>query len=109
MIAVRFSKFCVKIFAVILIVAFVALNRQQVDFYYSPLNENLTLPLWLIGLVIYALGFLIGALLLWLNNQHYKKELKITRRKLEQAEKDRETLGETLHDHQMKALDKPEL
>ncbi len=109
MAAVNFFKFCLKAIAVILIISFVALNRQNTDFYYSPLTTKLELPLWLVGLVIYALGFIIGATLLWLNSRQYKREVRQLRKKLEQAEKDRETLGETLHDHQMKALEKQDI
>ena len=103
---IGFFKYLLKFVAIILIVSFLALNRQETTLYYSPLNDPLTLPLWLMGLVLFAFGFTIGALLLWLNSWPIKKELSRTRKQLKEAEKDRETLGETLHDNQMEALEK---
>ena len=105
MFGIRFLQYVLKVIAVIFIIGFVALNRDVIDIYYSPLSDPLQIPLWLVGLLLFSFGFTIGILLIWLDSYKYKRDLRSTRKKLDDAEKDRETLGETLHDQQMKTLE----
>ncbi len=91
MFGAKVFKYLLKIPALIFIVAFVVLNRQETELYISPLSDPLTLPLWLLGIILFALGFLVGALLLWLNhwperkqNRTLKKDLKQTQDKYEE-------------------------
>ena len=103
---INFFKYCLKFIAIVFMVSFIALNRQHVELYYSPLADNISLPIWKMALAIFIFGFSLGALLLWLNTLPIKKELSRTNKKLVEAEKDREYLGETLHGSQMETLEK---
>jgi uncharacterized integral membrane protein len=49
------------------LVAFAIANRQLVGVVYSPINESAQIPLYLITLGLFALGFIIGAAVVWLN------------------------------------------
>lgn len=108
MFGVRVFKYLLKIPAIIFIVGFVVLNRQEAELYLSPLNDPITLPLWIMGLVLFGVGFMVGALLLWLNSWPVRKELKSTKKKLTDAEQDLEELSDTLHDKKIQQLEKPE-
>lgn len=96
MFGARVFKYLLKIPTVIFCVAFVVLNLQETTLYYSPLAMPVVLPLWLLGLTLFALGFIIGGLLVWLNHWPLKKELKQTRKDLLAAEKDRTALEDDI-------------
>ena len=49
------------------LVAFAIFNRQIVSVSYSPINEPAQIPLYLISLGLFALGFVIGGAVVWLN------------------------------------------
>ena len=93
MFGARVFKYLLKIPALIFIVAFVVLNRQETTLYISPLSDPLTLPLWFLGIILFAVGFLVGALLLWLNNWPARKELKSIRKELKQTQEKYEELA----------------
>ena len=105
MFGVKVFKYLLKIPAIIFIVGFVVLNQQDASLYISPLMDPMTLPLWIMGLVLFGTGFIVGALLLWLNSWPTRKELKSTKKKLSEAEKDLEELNDTVHDNQITQLE----
>jgi uncharacterized integral membrane protein len=109
MLAVRVLQYLLKFIAVVIIVGFVVLNRHEVEILYSPVSNVLTMPFWLLGLLLFSFGFVTGVLLLWLDSYRYKKELKQTKQKLNEAENDREALSETLHENQMQILEKKDI
>ncbi len=94
----QFFKYFLKAITLITLVAFIVLNRQETEFYISPLTEPLILPLWLLGIVLFTFGFSMGALLLWLNSWPIKKELRQTKRQLSQTQEKYEDLA-TLRPH----------
>ena len=108
MFGVKIFKYLLKIPAIIFIVGFVVLNQQDTTLYISPLTSPLILPLWIMGLVLFGIGFTVGALLLWLNSWPIRKELKQTKKDLKVAESDREELADTLHDKQTIQIEKSE-
>ena len=105
MFGIRVLRYILKFVSVILIVAFVALNRQETRLYISPLTDPLELPIWLMGLVIFAFGFIVGALLLWLNSWPIRKELRQTKKALAQSEKDQTELSETLQANSINTIE----
>lgn len=105
MFGLKVFKYLLKIPAVIFIVGFVVLNQQDTSLYISPLMDPLILPLWIMGLVLFGVGFSVGALLLWLNSWPIRKDLKTTKKKLIEAEKDVETLSDTIHDNEIKQIE----
>ena len=106
MFGVKVFKYLVKIPAIIFIVGFVVLNQQDTQLRLSPLNDPIELPMWIMGLALFSVGFTVGALLLWLNSWPIRKELKITKKKLAEAEKDLGDVSDTLHDNQITELEK---
>lgn len=84
-----------------LAVIFAAGNTQYVPLYLSPFDEPVQTRLYMIGLAMLGIGFLCGALFVWLNslklNVKYRSEQKradrldreLERQKKESAEKDR--------------------
>ena len=82
MFGAKVFKYLLKIPSLIFIVAFVVLNRQETTLYISPLSNPLTLPLWLLGVTLFTIGFAVGALLLWLNSWPVQKDLRQARKDL---------------------------
>ena len=97
-------KYILKIPTIIFVVAFVVLNRQEATLYFSPIASPLILPLWLLGLVLFAIGFAVGALLLWLNSWPVYKELRQTKKDLKTMEKERDLIADTMHDREIDTL-----
>jgi uncharacterized membrane protein YciS (DUF1049 family) len=95
MFGLKIFKYLLKIPALIFIIAFVVLNRQETTLFFSPLASPLTLSLWLLGLVLFAFGFIVGALLVWLNTWPIRKELRQTKKYLKSAEHDIDDLSKT--------------
>lgn len=93
MFGIKIFKYLLKIPSVIFIIAFVVLNRQEATLYYSPLAEPLTLPLWIMGLFLFSAGFIVGALLLWLNSWPVRKELRQTKKDLKTTQEKYEELA----------------
>lgn len=106
MFGVRIFKYLLKIPAIVFIVGFVVLNRQDTTLYISPLTDPLTLPLWIMGLVLFGTGFIVGALLLWLNSWPTRKELKTVKKQLKESQTEVEELSSLNDDEtEVKALD----
>lgn len=102
MFGIKVFRYLLKLVSIIMIVAFVVLNRQETELYLSPIM-SISLPLWLLGLLIFASGFIVGALLLWLNSWPIRRELSKKKKELSLVEKDRDALNETLRTEQQPA------
>lgn len=90
----KFFKYLLKIPTFIFCVAFVVLNMQDTTLYYSPLANPVTMPLWLLGIILFSFGFIVGGLLVWLNHWPLKRDLKAAQKDLAKAEKDRAALAQ---------------
>ena len=97
MFGLRIFKYLLKIPTLILCVAFVVLNRQDTTLYYSPISDPLVLPLWLLGIVLFGVGFIVGAMLLWLNHWPTYREVRKLRKELKQTRGEVEELSDHLH------------
>lgn len=83
-------------FLVMLIVLiFAAGNRHDVEVFYTPFTPPVHLPLYAIVLSLMALGFIMGGVLVWLNEsplrqdrRKSKKEIKILQKKINTLKKD---------------------
>jgi uncharacterized integral membrane protein len=104
MFGLKVFKLLLKIPALIFCVAFVVLNMQDTTLYYSPIANPVTLPLWALGLTLFSIGFIVGALLLWLNQIPKSKELKETQKTLKKTEEERDALEETVRENSQNAL-----
>ena len=98
MFGLKIFKYLLKIPTIILCVAFVVLNMQDTTLYYSPITSPITLPLWLLGLTLFIFGFVVGSLLVWLNEHPNRKELRQLRKELKSTQKEREELEDTIRD-----------
>jgi len=79
---------------VIVTVGFSILNRQDVSVMWSPIHEALSLPLFAVSLGTGALGFLLGALVMWFNGGHIRREKRRQRKEIKSLEKELGTLRE---------------
>lgn len=108
MFGLKIFKYLLKIPTLILIVAFVVLNRQDTTLYFSPLMDPITLPLWIMGLSFFAIGFIVGAILLWLNSWPIRKELKQSKKDFQTLEKEHTNLSNSLQDKYIESLGLPD-
>jgi uncharacterized integral membrane protein len=69
-------------------ILFALTNRQPVNLTWSPVNDPLSLPLFVIGLGALGIGFIAGALLMWTRAIGWKFQLRRQRRQIEALEKD---------------------
>lgn len=77
----------------VLVAAFAVLNRQSIDIYFNPVDETqlINLPVYAIMLGSLAVGFVFGAVIVWLNDGKIRRD----RRK---AKKEVKILEKTVHD-----------
>lgn len=79
------------IFAVPLIIAavlFALAHADLVAFYYSPFNDPLIVPLYMLALGLCAVGFVLGALATWLGMGSLRHDRRAQRKTIKQLEKD---------------------
>ena len=70
----------------ILIAGFAALNRQDIDFYYSPIHDPAHYPLYFIVLAFTVFGFLTGALIVWVQDGKIRKDKRIQKKQIKTLE-----------------------
>lgn len=85
------------------LVAFALFNRGDVNVIYSPVNEPLILPLYLIVLGMFAFGFMIGGIVVWLNMAPERRTRRQQNKKIKALEKELKAA----HDHHDPAPAKP--
>jgi uncharacterized integral membrane protein len=78
-----------------LTVVFAIANRHEVSLLWSPVHEPATLPLFVIVIAGMAFGFIIGAVMVWLNESKIRKDrrakIKAIRKLEAKLDKDPET------------------
>lgn len=70
----------------ILFAGFAAMNRQNVTFYITPLHDPREWPLFIVILGFAGLGFMIGALSVWLNDGKLRREKRLQKRQIKTLE-----------------------
>ena len=73
-----------------LITAFALANRQSVDVIWSPFAPALNAPLYLFILAAMAAGFIIGALIVWMNSFRFRIRVSQQKRQIKNLEKELE-------------------
>ncbi len=76
----------------ILIIGFAIMNRQVVPVFYSPLNESLPLPLYLVTLGMLGLGFVLGGALVWFNMESLRQTRRFQKKTIKSLEKELQAL-----------------
>lgn len=66
----------------ILFAGFAAMNRQNVTLYFTPVHDPIEWPLFAIVLGFSALGFLIGAMVVWMNDGKLRREKRLQKRQI---------------------------
>lgn len=89
----NFVRWIIGFLIAILFAGFAAMNRQSVTLHISPVHDPLEWPLFIIILGVAALGFVIGAFTVWLNDgklrrekRHQKRQIKTLEAELKKAE-----------------------
>ncbi len=75
----------------ILLIGFAIANRQETALIYSPIHEPLNVPLYLISLIFLAIGFILGGLIVWMNNAPTRKVKRQQRKTIKALEKELST------------------
>ncbi len=68
------------------------LNRNIISFTWSPVHENVQLPIYFIILVFFLIGFLFGGINVWINHSKIRKERRKQKKIIETLEKEIENL-----------------
>jgi len=80
-----------SIFTLILMLTiggFCILNAQSINVTWSPLHDDITLPLYAIILGSLIVGFLLGACALWINRAYLRKEKRQQKKQIKTLEKE---------------------
>jgi uncharacterized integral membrane protein len=72
----------------VLLVAVAVFNRNLIDFFFSPVHEPLSLPLYMPVLGMFGLGFLLGGFVVWVNLEQTRKLTRQQRRQIAALEKE---------------------
>lgn len=75
------------------LIAFTLLNRGDVTLAWFPMGVQMTLPLALLVLIVFAKGFMIGGLMVWLDGGPKRRELRQLRKYKKEQEKKVENAG----------------
>ena len=100
MFGLKIFKYLLKFMTIAFCVAFVVLNMQDTIFYYSPMAAPLQLPLWALGMLLFAIGFTLGAMLVWLNDIPKKRELRRLKKDLAKVENERDALESDMRENE---------
>lgn len=70
------------------LILFSILNRASTDLIWHPLYDPISAPLYLICLGIMGIGFLLGALLVWINDGQLRKQCRQNKKEIKNLKKD---------------------
>jgi len=72
----------------LIIAGFCILNAQSIDVSWSPVHDDITLPLYAIIISSLTVGFFLGAGALWINSAHLRKEKRQQKKQIKTLEKE---------------------
>ncbi len=78
----------------LILVAFAVFNRNSVSLTWSPVHAPLELPLYMIGLVLMAIGFFTGTLMTWMNMSKVRQDRRRQKKQIKILEKELEAVNE---------------
>ena len=91
-----FVRYLVALPLVVALVLFTIAHREAVEIVWSPFHAPIAMPLYLVVLVFLAIGFILGAFILWLGMLPVFSERRKYRKKVEALEKDLNESNEKL-------------
>lgn len=86
-------------------VLFALAHSDLVAFYYSPFNDPLIVPLYVLALGLCAFGFVLGALATWLGMGGLRQDRREQRKTIRQLEKDLAAANENVIKTKEEALE----
>jgi uncharacterized integral membrane protein len=92
---IAIARAFVSAIVMVLAVVFAVENRQPVQLVWSPFSDPVSVPLFLVGLGSLGIGFIAGAMLLWLRGLSGRLALRRQRRRIEALERDLEATSGT--------------
>lgn len=87
----RWLNWIVALPFLLLAVSFIASNRQKVNLNIWPLPFEITLPVSVMGALLFLTGFLIGGFLVWLGGMPSRRQARYLARKLRDQKANKET------------------
>jgi hypothetical protein len=90
-------------------VLFALAHAQPVEFYWSPVNDPLILPLYALALGLCAIGFILGALATWLGMGHLRHDRRVQKKTIKQLEKELAAANENILKTREEALPRPQI
>ena len=85
-----FIKWILLVLVLAGLVSFTLLNRGDVTLNWFPVLANITLPISLLVLIVFAKGFIVGGMMVWLDGGARRTELRQLRKYKKQQEKQAE-------------------
>ncbi len=87
-------RWIIGLIITICIASMAVMNRHNVTLLWSPINDDLTLPLYAIILLSMAVGFIFGGILVWINTGKTRKEKRRQKKEIKLLEKEVSRLKE---------------
>jgi uncharacterized integral membrane protein len=85
---VRFVYWFITALVALVVVVFAVSNRASVTLGLFPLPAALEAPLYLVVIVALLIGFLVGALVAWINAGRHRAEARTLRRRIDRLQRD---------------------
>lgn len=89
-------RFIIGLVFTVLVASFAVMNRFSVDLVWSPVNDSISLPFYVVLLGSLLVGFLFGGVLVWINGgsvrsekRKQKREIKILEKEIERLKQDK--------------------
>jgi uncharacterized integral membrane protein len=71
---------------VILVLLFAVSNREPITLRLLPFPLDLTMPIWLLTLIVLFVGFLLGAIVTWIGDRRRRRETRLLIRRAAELE-----------------------
>ena len=83
---IAFFRWIAGFIIIVLFAGFAAFNRQDVTLYYSPVHDPLNWPLYVLVLGFAAMGFIIGAMVVWMSDGKLRREKRLQKKQIKTLE-----------------------
>jgi uncharacterized membrane protein YciS (DUF1049 family) len=80
-------RWALTVFILAALISFTLLNPDTVTISWFPVFAQLKLPISLLVLIVFAVGFIVGGFMVWLDGAPRRKEVRELRRYKKQQEK----------------------
>lgn len=89
-----FLRWIIGFLIALCLAAFAVFNRTSVPLNWSPVHPPLDVPLYLIGLTLMAIGFVLGGGIVWMNMSGLRREKRRQKKQIKILEKELEAVNE---------------